>query len=206
MTQAELSPPPAEVLDLANACIAYVERTTGMRLDYTMETLPILDHYVRERRVEVVGKPELVQMTAAAVGAYIGEVIRRKVPLAWFAPPGEYRRWRIELEHSFLSVNPIGIAVEAILLQPAEGFGAHFRMRPDDERRASGALEVLPQVNEDDFYAPSSRVEVLEIILDAIVGGFPDDENKPRHYGPDDYGPFRAEAIGEALDKGAGTH
>lgn len=203
MSEDELPPPPAEVQELADACIAYVERTTGMRLDYAMETLPILDHYLRERRVEVVGKSELVEVTAAAAGAYIGEVIRRKVPLVWFAPPGEYRRWRIELERAFLSVNPIGIAVEAVVLHPAEGWGAHFRMRPEDERRAAAALEILPQVSEDEFYAPSSRVEVLEIIIDAIASGFSDE---PRKYGPDDYGPFRAEAIGEALDKGGGTH
>ncbi len=202
MSQDELPEPPAEISDLALACIAYVERATGIRLDYTMETLPILDHYIREVRADAVTKPEVVEVTAAAAGAYIGEVIRRKLPLGWFAPPGEYRRWRIELESVFLSVNPIGIAVEAIYLQPAEGWGAHFRMRPEDERRAEAALEILPQISEDEFYAPSSRVEVLEIIVDAILGSI----DEPRRYTADDYGPFRAEAIGEALDKGGGTH
>jgi hypothetical protein len=202
MSEDALEPPPPQVAELANACIAYVERATGMKLDYTVETLPILDHYLRETRVGVVSKEELVDVTAAPVGAYLGEVIRRRVPLAWFAPPGEYRRWRVELERAFLSVNPIGIAVEAIILQPADGWGAHFRMRPDDERRAEAALAILPEVSEDDYYAPSSRVEVLEIIVDAVLAGV----SEPRSYGPDDYGPFRAEAIGEALDKGGGTH
>lgn len=197
--------PPPQVRELADACITYVERATGMRLDYAIETLPILDHYLRKSSAEVVVKEELVEMTAAAAGAYLGEVIRRRIPLQWFAPPGEYRRWRVELERAFLSVNPIAIAVESIILQPAEGWGAHFRMRPDDERRAEAALEILPRVSVDDFYAPSSRVEVLEIVVDAIMAGLPPGE-EPRAYGPSDYGPFRAEAIGEALDKGGGTH
>lgn len=202
MSEEHLPEAPTEVSELSTACIGYVERATGIRLDYSMETLPVLDHYIRETRAEAVGKPEVVEISAAAIGAYLGEVVRRKLPLAWFAPPGEYRRWRIELEGVFLSVNPIGIGVEAIVLQPAEGWGAHFRMRPEDERRAEAALEVLPQISEDEFYAPSSRLEVLEIIVDAILAGV----SEPRAYGPDDYGPFRAEAIGEALDKGAGTH
>ncbi|MBI2394983.1 MAG: hypothetical protein HYV09_35765 [Deltaproteobacteria bacterium] len=196
--------PPAEVAELARACVEFVERATGMRLDYEPETLPILDHYVRERRAEVVAKPELVEVLAAPVGAYLGEVARRRLPLQWFAPPGEYRRWRIELENVFLSMNPIGAAVEAVDLQPAEGWGAHFRMRPDDERKAEAALANLPEVSEEDYYAPSSRLETLEIVVDAILAGTAPDDT--RSYGPEDYGPFRAEAIGEALDRGAGTH
>lgn len=204
----ELPPPPEQVAELAQACIGYVERATGMKLDYEPETLPILDHYVRERRAEVVAKPELVEVLAAPVGAYLGEVIRRRLPSHWFAPAGDYRRWRIELENVFLSMNPLGAVVEAIWLQTAEGWGAHFRMRPDDERKAEAALANIPEVSEDDYYAPSSRLETLEIVVDAIVAATAANEadGEPRTYGPDDYGPFRAEAIGEALDRGDGTH
>lgn len=201
----DLSPPPAPVAELAQACVGYVERATGMKLDYQPETLPILDHYVRERRAEVVAKPELVEVLAAPVGAYLGEVIRRRIPCQWFAPAGDYRRWRVELSDVFLSMNPVGAAVEAIWLQTAEGWGAHFRMRPDDERKAEAALAVIPEVSEDDYFAPSSRLETLEIVVDAISAGRPANE-PPRTYGQADYGPFRAEAIGEALDRGDGTH
>src|SRR5262249_25361010 len=134
-------------------------------------------------------------------GAYFGEVIRRKLPLRWFAPQGEYRRFRVELENAFLSFNPIGVAIEALHLDSAEGWGAHFRMRGEDEKKAAAALAKLPEVEEEEYYAPSSRLEALEIIVDAITGG-----NEERRYGPEDYGPFRTEAIGEALDGGAGTH
>lgn len=200
--ESALAPPPAEVAELTRACIEYVHRSTGMTLDFTPETLPVLDHYVREARSEVGAKPELVEVIGAAVGAYLGEVARREVPLHWFAPPGEHRRWRVELEDVFLSFNPIGAAVEALFLDAAEGWGAHFRMRPEDERKAEAALAVLPEVDEDEYYAPSSRLEALQIVVDAIAAG----RTEPRKYGPSDYGPFRAEAIGEALDGGAGAH
>lgn len=192
---------PREVEELATACIDYVQRATGVRLDFTVETLPVLDHYLRSARGEVATKPELLEVVAASAGAYLGEVLRRKLPLRWFAPPGEHRRFRVELENAFLSFNPIGIAVEALHLEAAEGWGAHFRMRPEDEKVAAAALAKLPEVEEEEYFAPSSRIEVLEIVIDAITGGV-----SGRVYGPEDYGPFRTEAIGEALDGGAGTH
>ncbi|MGZ3419132.1 MAG: hypothetical protein ACXVEF_31150 [Polyangiales bacterium] len=202
MTQEDqLGEAPPEVEELAKACIDFVERATGVRLDFTSETLPVLDHYLRGARGEVATKPELLEVVAASAGAYLGEVLRRKLPLRWFAPPGEHRRFRVELENAFLSFNPIGIAVEALHLDAAEGWGAHFRMRPEDEKKAAAALARLPEVDEEEYFAPSSRLEVLEIVVDAITGGVGD-----RVYGPDDYGPFRTEAIGEALDGGAGTH
>src|SRR5437868_7407822 len=98
-----LSPPPPEVGELAEACIVYVERATGVRLDYTPETLPLLDHYVRTMRAELPTKDDLLALVAAPVGAYLGEVMRRALALAWFTPPGDYRRWRVELEDVFLS-------------------------------------------------------------------------------------------------------
>ncbi len=203
-TEAEtpLEPAPAEVQELADACVAYVERATGVRLDYTAETLPVLDHYVREARAQAGTRTELVDVVAAPVGAYLGEVARRRLPLRWFAPPGEHRRWRVELESVFLSTNPIGAAVEALELGDAPGWGAHLRLRPEDQAKANAALAKLPEVDVEEYYAPSSRLEILEIVVDAVLAGV---EN-PRRYGPDDYGPFRAEAIGEALDGGKGTH
>jgi hypothetical protein len=194
--------PPAEIAELAEACVRYVERSTGMRLDFAPETLPILDHYVRESRGQVGGKPELLEALAAPVGAYLGEVARRVVPARWHAPAGDYRRFRLELARVFLSFNPIGAAVEAIELADVEGWGAHFRMRPEDERKAAAALAPIPEVSEEDYYAPSNRLETLQIVADALLAGV----KEPRTYEAADYGPFRAEAIGDALDGGAGTH
>lgn len=201
-TTGDLPKPPNEVAELAAACVGYVRHGTGMELDFTVETLPVLDHYIRQTRGDAIAKPEVVEMIGSSVGAYLGEVTRRKFGGSWFAPPGEYRRWRVELERVFLSMNPIGVAIEAITLQAADGWGAHFRLRPEDERKAEALLANLPPVDEDEYYAPSSRLEALEIVVEGLLRGV----DEPRAYGPADYGPFRAEAIGEALDKGGGTH
>jgi hypothetical protein len=125
--------------------------------------------------------------------------------LGWFAPPGEYHRWRIELEDVFLSTNPIGAAMEALLLHEAEGWGAAFRMRPDDQAHAKALLEELPEVEEDEYFAPSSRLETLEMIALSLqrrqIASIPEGVARP-HYGPTDYGPIRAEGIAAAISGG----
>ena len=65
------------VLELAAACVRFVAAMAKIQLDFTPETLPILDHYVRESRGAVKERPESLGVTARAVGAYLGEVIRR---------------------------------------------------------------------------------------------------------------------------------
>lgn len=201
-----IGPAPAEVTELAAACVGFVSRAIGFALDFTPETLPVLDHYVKGVRAETATKPEIVALVAPAIGAYLGEVIRRHAPLRWFCPPGEHQRWRLEFEQVFLSMNPIGAAMEAILVADLDGWGATFRMRPDDQALAKNALAVFPEVSPEEFYLPTTRFEALEVIVDALTArelaaAGPDaDGGALTRYDADDYGPIRAEAIGAMLD------
>jgi hypothetical protein len=40
---------PPVIEQLSGACVRFVQQALAMPLDFTPETLPILDHYVRER-------------------------------------------------------------------------------------------------------------------------------------------------------------
>jgi hypothetical protein len=190
--------PPSEVAELAEACVTYVERDTKVKLDYTPETLPLLDHWVSLRRKEVgAEKDEILALVAGPVGAYLGEVARRVLRAHWFTPKGEYRRWRLELENVFLSMNPVGAAVEALVLQEVEGWGASFRMRAEDEAVARVALDNLPEMELEEYFSPSNRLEVLEIVADALTRRATAEGDALPVFGPSDYGPLRAEAIAE---------
>jgi hypothetical protein len=203
-----LAPPPAEVDELARACIAFVKKATGMELDYTAETLPVLDFYLRGVREEAGGKTEVLALVAPPVGAYLGEVARRRLNARWYAPAGQHRRFRLELCDVLLSTNPIGAAAEALLLDEAPGWGARFRMMPEDEAVAERVLANLPEVDVEDYYAPSSRLETLEIVVDALVGHHIAKREKSgepaRRYDEQDYGWARTEAIAEAEGSGVG--
>ncbi len=199
-----LLPPPPHVGELAVACIGYVQRSLGVELDFTPETLPLLDHWLQQARTEVRGldldkrEEPLIDAVVAPAGAYVGEVARRLLGGRWFCPPGEYRRWRIELTNVFLSFNPIGLALETVLGKEAEGSNAFFRVHPNERAIAERAVANLPEVPEEEYYAPSSRLEVLQIVADALAASHPE----PRTYSESDYGDVRTEAIGAALPVG----
>ena len=53
---------PREILDLAEACVQFVKRATGVELDFTPETLPVLD------ASEVVSDPDLGTVSIVGTG------------------------------------------------------------------------------------------------------------------------------------------
>jgi hypothetical protein len=177
------APPPAAVLDLAEACIRYVERAVGVKLDFTVETLPLLDHYVAGARDVLSGRAtpvraagatpdpgaENVDLVAQAAGAYLGEVIRRRYP-CWWRVGGDGVDHRLEFYRLYLVVQPITLIHEALVLDAEKGVQelGGLDMDEDDKEAATARLAELPEVPFEEFVAPSTRVEVLDIVIDAV--------------------------------------
>ena len=178
-------PSPDEVRDLAEACIRFVREALGLELDYTPETLPVLDHYLKERAVNA--QPEVQELIAPAAGAYFGEVVRRCMNGArWYAPAGDYRGQRIEFDAFFLTFNPTGVAMEVLADQDAEGWGAHFHVLDEARPAVSASLERTADVDTTDYYTLSLRLEVLQQIADVLMS-LESSQPNPRHFGPDVY-------------------
>ena len=106
-------PPPDRVRDLAEACVRFVERSVGVKLDYEPETLSILDHYLAGARAAAAEKPAAGALVAHAAGAYFGEVVRRRYPSWWRLDGDDPSGWRLELEPVYLSFSPVQIAADA---------------------------------------------------------------------------------------------
>ncbi|MBL8742872.1 MAG: hypothetical protein JNK04_17305 [Myxococcales bacterium] len=167
------APPPAAVLDLAEACIRFVERAVGVKLDFTVETLPLLDHYVAGARDVLRGRAraeegEPVDLVAQAAGAYLGEVMRRRYP-SWWRVGGEGVDHRLEFHRLYLVVQPVALIHEALVVDAEKGVQdlGGFDMDEDDKEAAMTRLAELPEVPFEEFVAPSTRVEVLDIVIDA---------------------------------------
>jgi hypothetical protein len=178
------TPAPASIEDLANACVRFVERAVGVRLDYTLETLPLLDHYLDGAR-GVVGGPkspatdpaapgaaaETLEIVAQAAGAYFGEVVRRRYPSWWRLAP-DATDHRIELHHLFLTIHPVAMMMEALTIdpdKPDQTLGtAGFDLDEEDREAAMARLAELPEAPIEEFVAPSTRLEVLDIVVDAV--------------------------------------
>lgn len=181
-----LPEPPPQIAELVAACVRFVSSRYRVQLDGTQDTLSLLDHYVRDARADIQVKPETLALVQGAVGAYLGEVMRHAFRGAWFAE-GDVEGWRLDMTHVFLTFNPIGMAREALLLEPAENWHAHLDLEPEDKEELERRLAILGEVDEDEYYAPTTRYEVVEIAVDLLRGRMQERGLEDVTFGPDDY-------------------
>jgi hypothetical protein len=160
-------PAPPHILELAASCVRFVIAKYKVPLDGAPETLGILDHYVKEARAELEARPEGLPLLEAAVGAYFGEVVRGLFEASWFTE-GDQADWRLRMRRVYLTFNPLGMAREALTQDDAPGWHAHIEVDPGEEEEIQRRLQVLPQVAEDEYYALSTRFDVIELAVTAL--------------------------------------
>jgi hypothetical protein len=170
---------PSEIVDLAAACVRYVERATGVALDYTPETLPILDHYLKGADAGSGERAEARELVVLAAGAYFGEIVRKRYA-SWWRIEGGLESARVELREMFLAFSPMDMVRQALDAHAATassagddatespGDDASFDLDDADRAAVHARLAELPEVPADEYYAPSTRLEVLDIAADAI--------------------------------------
>jgi hypothetical protein len=183
---APLPPPPANVAELAAACVRFVGTRYGVALDFAPETLSFVDHWLREARADVAERPEATELLQAAAGAYLGEVIRCAFGGFWLAE-GPHCEWRLRLERVYCAFNPIGMAREALLLEPAEGWHAHFELDPGEAEAMEQRLAALPPATDEEYYAPSTRFDVVSILFEALRTGMRARGLSDVRFTPEDY-------------------
>ena len=80
------------------------------------------------------------------------------------------------MKHVYLTFNPLGMVHEALTQDDAPGWHAHIEVDPGEEEEVQRRLEVLPAVAEDEYYALSTRFDVIAALgrgaacADARVG------------------------------------
>lgn len=164
---AALPPAPPAIAELCAACIRFVASKYKVALDGTPDTLSLVDQYVREARDAAKERPESVDLVAPAIGAYLGEVMRQAFGAEWFAE-GSYESYRLYFSNVFLSLNPIGMAREAILLEEQEGWHAHLALDPGQRDIVEMRLSVMPEVDEEEYFLPSTRFDVIEVVVQTL--------------------------------------
>jgi hypothetical protein len=189
------APPLPQVDELARACVRFVAARYGTTLDYHPDTLSFVDQWVRDARKDIgpgmgaaSGTAETLDLAQAAVGAYFGEVVRRRFGGRWVAEGG-HATWRLCLSNVFCAFNPVGMAREALLLGPAEGWGAHLELDPLDRASITARLAALPPADDDEYYAPTTRFDVLWIVVEALRASLRARGLGDVHFTIDDYAP-----------------
>jgi hypothetical protein len=165
--RAPLAPPPQPVAELVAACSRFVASKYKVALDGTPETLSLVDQYVRDARDAMKERPEAVELVAPAVGAYLGEVMRQSFGAEWFAE-GAHEAWRLYFTNVYLSFNPLGMAREALTMREEEGWHAHLELDPAEREVVDERLAIVPEVEEEEYYLPSTRLEVVTIVVETL--------------------------------------
>lgn len=158
---------PVPIPEYAQTCARYVQAAVGTPLDFQPETLPLLDHYLRTARSEASSKPETMPLIAAVAGAYFGELLRSLFDCRWSATDQDPDGWTIEFPNLPIRVLPVAIAREALSGQP-DSEPETIVIDGDDRDAVAERLDRLPPVRDEDYVAPSTRLEVIEIALEVL--------------------------------------
>jgi hypothetical protein len=86
---------PSLIEELSEACRQYVLSAVGVELDYTPETLPVLDQYLSMARADMAERPELTPLVIRAAGAYFGRMVADLCGGFWLGAVAGVERGRV---------------------------------------------------------------------------------------------------------------
>jgi hypothetical protein len=154
------------VAQLVAQATSYVDKALDFELDGTDASLSVLDHYLSQVPAEPV---EVAELTAAAVGSYFGEVLRRRFDARWVLPTPDPREWRLELSQLDLSLSPMAVAYQAIVQGADARLDDGLEAPPKQRVLLEEVLARLAPVPEQDYYTLTNRYDTLETIVDALL-------------------------------------
>ncbi len=148
----------------------YVHRATGLELDGSVESLAYVDHYMAQ--AADMSDP-LLELLAPAFGAYFGEIVLSRFGGGWQADSSSPQEWRIAIgpgESELLTFSPVAMAATALRRGEVEGYDAYLTTEARLEPALEEALERLQPVDERYYYSLTGRLELIEHVVDLLVG------------------------------------
>jgi len=198
---------PARVSEFADQAVAYVRRALGVALEYDSDTLPLLDHYLRNVPE---GQPATMALVVATSGAYFGEVVRRRLGGRWElesdringhareeaeTPPIEGADWRVVLPTG-LSFSPAGFVAAAIAMADLDDLDSEIDAPPRMRPYVQQALARMGEVSVEEYYSLCGRLDTLEHVHEVLVavaaqmmGNIDDDASSPEPASDEPSGP-----------------
>jgi hypothetical protein len=160
---------PAPVATFVAAARDYVQRTLGLDLDGSEESLAYVDHYLERTRAGGPIADEVLALVAPAMGAYLGEVAIAKLGGRWVIDGDDPARWRVELAPVELRFHPVGMAAEALRQDDVPGYDASFATSKSLTPALEDALSRVPPVEESYYYSLTGRLETIEHAVDILT-------------------------------------
>ena len=147
---------PEQISEYAAQVVDYVHRSLGVTLEFNSETLPVLDHYLRQASES---QPTAIALVAATSAAYFGEVVRRRLGGSWHVEHPDPGEWRFELPGG-LCFRPVGIVLAAIFW--SDEYDDSLTAPPRMLAAAEAALERMGEVTSEEYYSLCGRLDTLE--------------------------------------------
>ena len=164
---------PEEIQQLSQRCCTHVQNRLDFKLDYTIETLSVLDHHLEQvvkeecRGILPPGgdkrRVPLIHLLSPTFGAYFGAVMAREFDARWSYTNLPPVQWRLDFNNFFLRFNPAGIAAEVIMQDKVETWGGNFVTAPPLQQHLLERFKAAPPVLEDQFFTFTSCHEVIQI-------------------------------------------
>jgi hypothetical protein len=157
---------PARVREYADQVVTYVRNALGVTLEYDSNTLPILDHYLRNVPKDG-GAPATLQLVVSTAGAYFGEVVRLRLGGRWELNTDD-AEWRVVLPTG-LNFSPAGFVAAAIAQADLDDLDSEFDAPPRMRPYVQQALERMGEVSIEDYYSLCGRLDTLEHVHEVLV-------------------------------------
>lgn len=158
---------PARVREYADQVVTYVRRSLGLTLEYDSDTLPLLDHYLRNVSELGEDKTATLQLVVATSGAYFGEVVRRRLGGRWELAT-EDAEWRLVLPTG-LNFAPAGFVAAAIAQADLDDLDSELDAPPRMRPYVQQALSRMGEVSVEDYYSLCGRLDTLEHVHEILV-------------------------------------
>ncbi len=171
----ELPNCPPRTAEFVRRALDAVRASVGVSLEFDSDTLPLLDHYIKQvPRKEA----DAAALIAAMTGSYFGEAVRQSLGGQWKVEDDDPASWRIVLPGG-LSFSPVRLALAAILLdEDGEGNG-DFQAPPKLMEALTEAMGRLGSVGRNDYFTLSCRFDTLEHLQEVMLA-FADKLRKER--------------------------
>lgn len=177
------------VTPYVEAARSYVRRALELELDGSPESLAYVDHYARTQGSNAL-EADVLRLSAAALGAYFGEVVLQAFGGGWAIDPGTEstpEKWRVELDPPTLGFSPVAMAAYALAGAKAADLGTYDDHLAPPFRDAAALEQLLanrPPVDQDYYYSLTGRFELIEEVRELLAeierrrqGGPPPDED-----------------------------
>ncbi len=170
---------PEEICQLTERCRAHVHKRFSLELDFTSDTLSVLDFFVEElvkdenRGVAPLpGHPSRMNMLhlfAPTMGAYFGALLSKQFGGRFRHTEQDISKWRFEFETFFVRFNPVAVAAGVIAKQEVDGLPALLISTPSLSQRLQERFDAAPEIPEDDYFSFCSFFESIQIANEFLI-------------------------------------